>query len=213
MAKIRIVYGEDHMLVRKGICSLLNALQDVELVAEASNGRDALAAVEEHRPDIVLLDISMEIMNGLEATRHVTARWPEVRVIILSMHETEEYVAQALRAGAAGYVLKDADITELELALRAVSRGSTYLSPAVSRHLVRDYVRRGGSDGPLDQLTPRQREVLQLIAEGYTTQKIAHTLGLSAKTVETHRAAIMKRLNIYDVPGLVRYALRANMVQ
>lgn len=212
MTKIRVVYAEDHALVRKGISGLLSSMPDVELVAEASNGREALEAIELHQPDIALLDISMDVLNGLEVAKIVTTRWPSIRVIMLSMHESEEHVAQALYAGAAGYVLKHADIYELELAFRAVSQGSTYLSPAVSRHLVRDFVRRGGSD-PLDHLTPRQRQILQLIAEGSTTQKMAHTLGLSVKTVESHRAALMKRLNIYDVQGLTRYALRLRVVE
>jgi DNA-binding NarL/FixJ family response regulator len=189
-------------------------MPEIDLVAEASNGREAIAAIEAHRPDIALLDINMPILNGLEAAKEIATRWPDVRVIMLSMHESEEHVSQALHAGVVGYVLKHADINELEIALRAVSRGSSYLSPAVSHYLMRDFRQRVNNSGdPLDHLTPRQRQVLQLIAEGQTTQKIAHILGLSVKTVETHRAALMKRLNIYDVPGLTRYALRMKMVE
>jgi DNA-binding NarL/FixJ family response regulator len=209
---IRVVYAEDHALVRKGISSLLRSLPDVELVAEAANGRDALDEIQRHSPDIALMDISMEGMNGLEATARISREWPDVRVIILSMHDSEEHVAQALRAGAAGYLLKDADINEVEIALRAVAQGSTFLSPRVSQHLVRDFVRRVDDTDPLAPLTPRQREILQLLAEGKTTKQMASTLKVSVKTVETHRAAIMKRLNIYDVPSLVRFAINAKII-
>ena len=210
---IRVVYAEDHALVRRGISSLLRTLPGVELVAESSNGRDAIEEIKKHSPDIALMDISMEGMNGLEATARISREFPEVRVIILSMHDSEEHVAQALRAGAAGYLLKDADINEVEIALLAVSRGSTYLSPRVSQHLVRNFVQRVDDHDPLAALTGRQREILQLIAEGQTTRAIASTLKVSVKTVETHRAAVMKRLNIYDVAGLTRFAINAKLIQ
>jgi DNA-binding NarL/FixJ family response regulator len=160
------------------------------------------------------MDITMPEMNGLEATRRIVKELPETRVIMLSVHTNEEYVLQALRTGAAGYLLKDAGRAELEIAVAAVARGETYLSPAVSRHVVGDYVRRtgGGAEGSLEMLTPRQREILQLIAEGKSTKEIAAILDVSVKTIETHRAQLMDRLAIHDVAGLVRYAIRAGIV-
>jgi DNA-binding NarL/FixJ family response regulator len=213
MKPIRILLADDHTLVRAGIRSLLQNLADVQVVAEAGDGRAALSLIEMHRPDVAMVDIAMPGLNGLEVAARVTEDFPYVRVVILSMHASEEYVLRALRAGAAGYVLKDADTAELEFAVAAVTRGETYLSPAVSKY-VTEYVRRVGEEqsSSLERLTPRQREVLQLIAEGHTTQGIAQTLGVSAKTVETHRANLMDRLGIHDVAGLVRYAVRVGLV-
>ena len=160
------------------------------------------------------MDIAMSEMNGLEATVRIVKEYPAVKVIILSMYANEEYVFQALRAGAAGYLIKDSATIELELALRAVTRGETYLCPAISRSVIDLYLARlKGDQTPLETLTPRQREILQLIAEGKNTKTIAFALGLSAKTVETHRALMMERLNIYSIPGLVRYAMRIGLVQ
>lgn len=213
MKKLRVLLADDHTLVRAGLRSLLQQMDNVEVVAEAQDGRQALAAAAEHRPDVVLMDVSMSGMNGLEATLQLKRDRPEVRVIILSMHATEEYVLQALRAGAAGYLLKDSAPLELALALQAVARGESYLSPPVSRQVVESYVQRtGGEAQPLAALTPRQREILQLIAEGNSTKEIAGRLALSVKTVETHRSQLMERLNIRDVPGLVRYAIRHGLV-
>jgi DNA-binding NarL/FixJ family response regulator len=193
--------------------ALLRSIDGIEVVAEADDGREALHLVGTQQPDVVLMDVAMPEMNGLEATARVSKEFPSVRVIILSMHANEEYVLQALRAGAAGYVLKDSGVSELELALKSVSRGETYLSPAVSKHVVADYVRRvGGESNSLEQLTPRQREILQLLAEGRSMKEIAQLLFISIKTVETHRAQLMERLDIHDVPGLVRYAIRIGLV-
>jgi DNA-binding NarL/FixJ family response regulator len=205
---IRVVLADDHALVRAGIRSRLGAMPDVQVVGEA-----ALELVERERPDVILMDIAMKGITGLEAAAQVRERQPEVRVVILSMHSGEEYVLQALRAGAAGYLLKDAATGELELALRSVMRGESWLSPAVSRLVVEGYVQRlgGGEVGP-DVLTARQREVLKLVAAGKSTKEIAFLLNLSVKTVETHRAQIMERLGIRDVAGLVRYALRTGLV-
>jgi DNA-binding NarL/FixJ family response regulator len=213
MKPIRIVLADDHTLVRAGIRSLLEELPDVRIVAEAGDGHQALALIEAQQPDIAVIDIAMPGLNGLEVTSRVASAFPFVRVIILSMHATEEYVLRALRAGAAGYVLKDAGPEELPLALAAVVRGETYLSPMVSQFLA-EYVRRVGEQdsSSLERLTPRQREVLQLIAEGHTTQKIAQTLGIGVKTVESHRAQLMDRLDIHDIAGLVRYAIQAGLV-
>ncbi len=221
MKPTRVLLAEDHTLVRAGIRALLQNLAGIEVVAEASDGREALRLIKTYQPDVVLMDIAMAGLNGLEATARVTKEFPTVRVVILSMHSTEEYVAQALRAGAAGYLLKDAAAAELELAVTAVARGETYLSPAVSKHVIADYLRRvgdreasggGGATPASELLTPRQREILQLIAEGRSTKEIAAILHLSVKTVETHRTQLMARLDIHDVAGLVRYAIRIGLV-
>jgi DNA-binding NarL/FixJ family response regulator len=218
MNPIRIVLADDHQLVRAGIRSLLQRLHDVQVVAEASDGAEALDVVATERPDIVLMDIGMARLNGLEATEQIAQSFPDVRVIILSMHDNKEYVLQALRAGAAGYLLKDSAKAELELAVRAVARGETYLSPPVSKHVIAAYVQRASSapaapidEPPPERLTSRQREVLGLIAAGLTSQAIAGRLGISVKTVETHRAQIMERLDIHDIAGLVRYAIHVGL--
>jgi DNA-binding NarL/FixJ family response regulator len=213
VSAIRIVLADDHALVRAGVRSLLASIPGVEVVAEARDGHEAIALVEKWRPRLVLMDIAMPGLNGLEATARLSKSHPETAVIILSMHAAEEYALQALRAGAAGYLLKDADLSELELAIGAVARGQTYLSPAMSKHLVTDYRRRlAEQPDPLDRLTPRHREVLQLLAEGQTTKDIAARLKLSVKTVETHRAQLMDRLDIHDLAGLVRFAIRVGLV-
>lgn len=220
MKTIRLLLADDHTLVRGGIRALLNSIEGIEVIAEASDGREALELIETHQPDIVLMDIAMSGMNGLEATMRVQRDHPEVKVIVLSMHTNEEYVLQALQAGAAGYLLKDAGIAELEIAVEAVSRGETYLSPPISKQVISNYVRRVGADAdredseipPLERLTMRQREILQLIAEGHTTQEIAGILNISVKTVETHRMQLMDRLDIHDIAGLVRFAIRVGLI-
>lgn len=192
---------------------MLSRIHDVAVVAETGDGREALELIEQHRPDVVLLDITMPGLNGLEVAARTARSSPRTRVVILSMHANEAYVAQALRAGIAGYLLKDAAATELEAALRAVSRGETYLSPAISRHVVEGFLGRAPKEGdPLAGLTARQREILQLIAEGMSTKEIAVKLGVGVKTVETHRAKLMERLNIRDVAGLVRFAIRSGII-
>ena len=212
-APIKVFLIEDHNLVRAGIKSLLENLNGIEVAGEAGNGRDALRMMRNDVPDIVLTDIAMAGLNGMETTSRITKDFPNVRVIVLSMYANEEYVMQALRAGAAGYLVKEAATSELELAIRAVARGDTYLSPAVSGKVIDKTLGRAvPQNSPLDRLTPRQREILQLIAEGRSTKQIADTLTLSVKTVETHRAQLMSRLEIFDVPGLVRYAIRVGMI-
>lgn len=213
MRPIRILLADDHDLVRAGIRALLQGLDGIEVVAEASNGRQALALVEQLHPDVILMDIMMPELNGLDATAQVVARFPEVRVVVLSMNASEEYVLQALRAGAAGYLLKNISPAELERAVRAVARGESYLSPAISQHVIAAYLQRtGGGTSPLERLTPRQREILQLVAEGNTSKEIARKLALSVKTVETHRTQLMEALDIHDIAGLVRYAIRMGVV-
>ena len=218
MKPIRVLLADDHNLVRRGIAALVQSLDGVDVVAEARDGHEALQKVATAQPDVVLLDIAMPRLNGLETAARLSKEWPAIGVIMLSMHTHEEYVLRALHVGAAGYLLKDATDQELEIAIRAVARGETYLSPPVSK-FVTEYLRRHSQTfnhqqdpTPYTQLTSRQREVLQLIAEGYTTQKIAQLLDISTKTVETHRKQIMERLDIYDVAGLVRYAIRAGLI-
>lgn len=216
MNPIRILLADDHALVRAGFRVLLQSLPNVEVVAEAGEGREALHLIESLRPDIALLDIAMPGLNGLETAARIARDFPAVRVILLSMHATEEYALQALHAGVAAYLIKDADPTELELAITAVSKGETYLSPAVSKHVIEGYLQHTANDPakltPYQRLTPRQREVLQLIAEGYTSQDIADRLHLSLRTVENHRRQIMERLDIHDLAGLVRYAIRIGLI-
>lgn len=214
MKPIRIIIVDDHALMRAGIRALLENLKEIEVVAEATNGLEALALLETHHPDLILTDISMPSMDGLEVVARVTRDHPDVKAIILSMHSNEEYVWQALRAGAAGYLLKDCDTAELRLAIHAVARGESYLSPAISRQVITDYVRRTRTEaGSAELLTPRQREILRLIAIGQSTKAIARSLVISIKTVETHRAQLMERLGIHDVPGLVRYAIRTGLIK
>ena len=210
---MRILLADDHSLVRAGIRSLLEEISGVEVVGEASNGREALELIRTELPDLVLMDIAMKELGGLEALPRITKNFPTVKVIILSAHANEEYVIRALRSGAAGYMLKDAATLELELAIRAVGQGKTYLSPSISRTVIDSYLERVGStSSPIEQLTARQREILQLIAEGRNTKEIAGTLDISVKTVEAHRLQLMARLDIHDVPGLVRYAIRSGLV-
>jgi DNA-binding NarL/FixJ family response regulator len=211
-----VLLADDHTLVRAGLRALLETLPDVSSVLEASDGREALEVIAAHRPDVVLMDIAMPRLNGLEAAAMVARDYPATRTIVLSMHGAEAHVLQALRAGAAGYLLKDAAAVELPLAIRAVQRGEIYISSAVSRVVVSGYlagVTSEAAPGPLDSLSARQREILQLIAEGRTTKEIAFSLELSVKTVETHRRQLMERLQIFDVPGLVRFALRHGLIR
>jgi DNA-binding NarL/FixJ family response regulator len=210
---MRILLADDHSLVRAGIRALLERIAGVELVREAGNGREALELIRAEVPDLVLMDVAMADLGGLEALPRMTKAFPCIKVIILSAYSNEEYVIRALRAGASGYMLKDAATLELELAVNAVVQGKTYLSPSISRTVIETYLERvDGDTGPLEQLTARQREILQLIAEGKNTKEVAYLLGISAKTVEAHRLQLMARLHIHDVPGLVRYAIRSGLV-
>jgi DNA-binding NarL/FixJ family response regulator len=204
--------ADDHTLVRAGLRKLLESIPDMEVVGEAGDGLELLELAEKLQPQMVLMDIAMPGLNGLEATGRLVKTWPGIRVLILSMHQSAEYVRQALRQGAAAYLLKDSAPLELELAIKAVLKGETYLSPAVSKGVVSDYVNRLRSDEqPADTLTPRQREVLQLIAEGQSTKEIARRLDISIKTVETHRTQLMKQLDIHEIAGLVRFAIRTGL--
>ena len=213
MPQYRVLIADDHLVVRAGIRALIESIDGVTVVGEANDGREAIELVATLRPEIALLDISMPGLNGIEALTPLREQSPATRVIILSMHANDVYVRLALKAGAAGYVLKSATAAELQAALQAVARGEVYLSPAVSKQVVKGYVDATVStESPLEALTTRQREILQLIAEGRSTKEVAFTLAISAKTVETHRAQIMERLQIHDVPGLVRFAIRTGLI-
>ena len=209
---MRILLADDHTLVRAGIRALLQDIEGATIVAEADNGRDAVQLARLHQPDLAILDISMQELNGIEALARMKAEGLRCRVLILSMHTSEDFVRRALRAGADGYIVKDCAPLELKLAIEAVLRGESYLSPRISRLLVEGYVQAGGESSSLDALTVRQREILQMIAEGRSTKEIAFALDVSVKTVESHRAALMERLGIRDVAGLVLYAARNRLV-
>jgi len=209
---IRVLLADDHTLVRSGFRALLSGLPGVKVVAEAGTGTEALALARRHHPDVALLDIGMPGLSGLDAMAEMRREIPHTRVIMLSMHVNEDYLRRALRDGAAGYLLKDATVTELERAVRAVARGEQYVSPAIAHVLADVPAPPPPAPGLLEQLTPRHREVLALIAQGNTNKQIAARLGISPKTVDAHRTELMARLDIHDVAGLVRYAIRAGLV-
>lgn len=225
--EITVLLAEDHILVRAGIRALVEDLGNTKVVGEADNGKQAVELVANLSPDLLFMDIAMPILNGLDATEQIIQQYPKMKIIILSMHASEEYVLKALQAGAVGYMMKDADMSELKMAVDAVLSGKIFLSPVVSQH-VASYIRRTNDNtqqvaqppsapivdsAELDLLTPRQREILTLIADGCSTKEIAHQLSISIKTAEAHRANIMNRLEIYDIAGLVRFALRHRLVE
>jgi DNA-binding NarL/FixJ family response regulator len=213
MPKIRVLLADDHKLFRAGIRSLLQTLDDIEVVAEAGDGREALRLAAAHRPDVVLMDIMMPNLNGLDAAARIVHAYPHTRVIMLSMSADEDSVLKTLRAGAVGYLVKTADPAELELAIRAAMRGEKFLSSAVSEHVVSVCLNRLDKEQTsLERLTPRQREVLQLVAEGHTTKDIAKRLEISTKTAEAYRGELMRALDIHDIASLTRYAIRAGLV-
>ena len=212
---MRVVLAEDHTLVRLGMRMLLESMANIQVVGEAADGREALELIEKLRPDCVLMDLGMPGLSGLEAVRRATEQFPFARILVVSMHADEGYVQKALAAGAAGYLLKGSDKSELELALRTIAAGQTYLTPAISHSIVAALGNKGkpaAKTSQLELLTARQREILQLVAEGNSTKRIAARLGLSSKTIEAHRGAIMQRLGIRDVTGLVRFAIREGLV-
>jgi RNA polymerase sigma factor (sigma-70 family) len=212
---IRVVLADDHTLVRAGIRSLLQEIEGIEVVGEAGDGLALLEVVAACRPGVVLLDIDMPRMTGLEAVPHLTKIDASIHAVILSIHKAEEYVIAALRAGAAGYLLKDSAVPELEIAIRTVARGEKYLSAAVSRTVIDNYADLDAATtaDTLALLTPREREVLQLVARGLTSKEIAQQLGISYRTVEVHRMHLMRRLNVHDVTGLVRFAAGAGLLR
>jgi len=211
---IRVLLADDHALVRAGIRALIDVMEGVEVVAEAGDGEEALRLIREHQPDVVLLDITMPQRSGFDVLEEARRDFPGVKIVILTVHDAGEYAIRALRAGASGFLTKSAASAELKQAIEMVVRGETYISPAISRKTLLEYGK-GGSpgSGPFADLTPRQQEILKLIAEGSSTKKIARSLNISVKTVESHRAQLMDRLNIHDVAGLVRYAIRIGIVE
>ena len=210
MPSIRVVVVDDHTLMRQGTVGLLESQDDIEVVGQASSGREGIEQVSRLDPDVVLMDIAMPGISGLDATRELSARHPDSRVIILTMHDRDDYLFEALRAGASGYVLKGADIQDLLAAVRAANKGDVYLQPAASKALVSDYLRRaakGDDRGRYDGLTDREREILRLIGQGMTTPEIADTLVLSPHTVQSHRDRIMAKLDLHSKAALMRYAI------
>ena len=212
MKRIRVLLADDHALVLAGIRLLVERIEGVEIIGEAHNGRVAVETALEMRPDLVIMDISMEELNGIEAAVRIREALPDVRVLILSSHGDGLFVRRAVRAGVSGYLVKRSVPMELPMAISAVMRGQLYVSPEVASHLL-THVTNPDEESSLDMLSPRHREVLQMIAEGKATKQIAFILRLSVKTVETHRACIMDRLGIHDVPGLVRFAMRHGLVE
>ena len=213
---IHILLADDHTILRAGILMMLNAQPDFEVVGEAQDGRQAIQEAQRLQPDVILMDITMPDMNGIEATRQIKKLLPETKVLILTMHEHDEYVFQALRAGASGYMLKEAADTDLISALRVIQNGQFYLSPTAQSVMVGDYlqrVRTGEEKDSYSSLTEREREILKLVAEGYTNNKIAERLIISPKTVDTHRTHVMDKLNLHSRAELVKYAMRRGLLE
>jgi two-component system response regulator NreC len=210
MKRIRILLADDHAVVRQGFRMILGAQNDLEIVGEAGNGREAVELASTLKPDIVVMDVTMPELNGIEATRRMTADNPHIRVVALSMHKDSVYVREILRAGARGYLLKDSVADDLVAAVRAVANGEGYLSPGVSNAVLDDYRRH--VTNPIDMLSSREREVLQMLAEGKTNKEIAVTLNLSVYTVDAHRGRIMEKLNVHSINELVRFAVRNGLI-
>ena len=215
MAKIRVLVVDDHTIVRDGICALLALTGDIEVIGEATNGSEALKMVKELNPDVVIMDIAMPIMGGLEATRRINKEFPRTKILVLTQHDDKEYVFPVIESGASGFISKAAASSELVSGIRAVYRGDSYLSPAVAKLLVVNYRRTAGKQTGqdlYDQLTERERDVLKLIVEGYSTKEIADTLIITPKTVEGHKTNLMAKLGIHNRIELVKYALRKGII-
>jgi DNA-binding NarL/FixJ family response regulator len=213
--KIRVLLADDHVLIRAGLRMVVDAQPDLAVVGEAGDGREAVAMAESLKPDVVVMDIGMPTLNGIEAARQVREKLPDVRIVMLSMHADEGYVLRALKAGAKAYLLKDSAEPDLARAIRAAADGKSFFSPAVGRVLLEDYVRklqRTGGEDSYDLLSPREREILQLVAEGKSSKEIANLLNLSVYTVETHRARVMQKLNLRGIPELILYAVRKGII-
>ncbi|MBW1824675.1 MAG: response regulator transcription factor [Deltaproteobacteria bacterium] len=214
MRKIKVVVADDHTILRQGIKALLDNQEGIEVVGEAKDGREAIKTIEELLPDVILMDIAMPGLNGLEATRRIKKKFPKVKVVVLTMHANEEYIFQILNAGADGYLVKETAFQDLISAINAVHKGEAFMSPSISKKVMTDYIQRAQGEEKVgfDTLTTREREILQLVAEGNSNKKIAEALFISPKTVETHRAHIMDKLNIHDRAGLIKYAIRKGMI-
>ncbi len=217
MSKIKVLLADDHTIVRQGLRALLDSQEDIEVVGEAEDGKQAFEKTKELVPDVVVIDITMPNLNGIEATRQIKKLNQEIEVLVLTVHDNEEYVYQILQAGASGYLLKESAVSDLVSAINSVEKGDIFLSPAISKIVVKDYIRHAvegsGDFDSLNILTNREREVLQLIAEGSTNREVAHHLNLSVKTVDVHRSHIMEKLNIHDVTGLVKYSIRKGLIK
>ncbi len=216
MKRIRILIAEDHTLVRQGLTALLKSEPDFEVVGEASDGLEAITLVDKMIPDVVLMDVAMRNLNGLEATRNIKKRFPQIKVLVLTMYDNEEMIFQILKAGASGYLIKDSAMTDLVSAIRAIYQGDSYLSPSISKKVIEEYIRRaeqGMKNGTEDLLSGREREVLQLIAEGNSIPQIASLLSISKKTAEAHKTHIMEKLNLHDKVGLIKYAIRMGLTK
>jgi len=215
MAPIRILLADDHTVVRDGLRALVEKQVDMAVIGEAADGRDTIRLAEEQSPDVIIMDIAMPNMNGIEATRRIVASNPQTAVLILSMHQDESYVLRSLKAGARGYLLKDSVRSDVIEAIRAVAQGRSFLTRKVSRILQEDYVRemeRRGVEDSYDLLTDREREILQLVAEGRTNKEVAALLNISPTTVETHRTHILQKLNLHSIPDLILYAVRKGII-
>ena len=215
MDPIRILLADDHNVMRDGLRLLLERQPDMTVVAEASEGREAVQLSEQHRPDVVVMDVAMPLLNGIEATRRITATLPQTAVVILSMHDDESYVIRSVKAGARGYLLKDSVKADLIAAIRAVRQGKSFFSPRISRILHDDYLSQfeiRGVDDSYDLLTDREREILQLVAEGNTNKEIANLLNVSLYTVDTHRTHILQKLDLHSVPEVILYAVRKGII-
>lgn len=215
MKKVKLLVADDHKIFRQGIKKLLEEEPDLQVVGEAADGREAVKKATELKPDVILMDIAMANLNGLEATKQIKKVLPDVKVIMLTMHKNEEYVLHSFQVGASGYILKEGAVEELVTAIRSIHQDKSVLSPAISKTLIDAYLRKmetGKTETPFDLLTDREREVLQLIAEGYTNREVAKSLFISVKTVEAHRAHIMQKLNIHEIARLVKYAIQKGLV-
>jgi DNA-binding NarL/FixJ family response regulator len=215
MSKLRLLLADDHALVRHGLRKILEERPEWQVIAEAGNGRDAVAEILQHRPDVAIVDIGMPLLNGIDATRQVIHKWPDARVLMLSMHKDEPYVARAFQAGVKGYLLKDSVGADLIGAVEAVAKGQPFFSPDIASKMVNDYVRRLADAkvvDPFEALSDREREIFQLIAEAYSNKDIATILGISPATVETHRARILQKLDIHNAAEVVLYAVRRGII-
>ncbi|MEW6376971.1 MAG: response regulator transcription factor [Thermodesulfobacteriota bacterium] len=216
MNRIKVLLTEDHTIVRQGLSALLRSEPDIEVVGEASDGLEAIEMAKKLLPDVVLMDIAMRNLNGIEATRKIKKLFPHIKVLVLTIYDNEEWIFQILKAGASGYLIKDSAMTDLISAIRTTHQGGSFLSPSISKKVIDEYIRKaeiGGKRGVDDLLSSREREVLKLIAEGHSTPRIANLLCISRKTVEAHKTHIMEKLNIHDKVGLIKYAIRMGLTK
>ena len=212
MGKIKTLIVDDHAVLRDGVRALLSLHDDIEVIGEASEGKEAIRKVQELMPDVVIMDIAMPGMDGLEATRRIRKKYPKIKVLVLTQHDNKEYILSVIKAGASGYVPKRALGSELVFAIRAVKEGDTFLYPSAAAALIEDYLQQNKDEDPYDQLTAREREIFKLIAEGYTSREIASMLSLSLRTVQGHRFTITEKLNVHNRTELIKYAIRKGVV-